>query len=353
MAQSSTAPPATNVSVAEAKPEKWNDRIKAIGSLVAYQGVDLTSEVSGIVNKINFKSGQQVKSGDVLLSLNGDIELSAVNAAKAQRLSAKSQYKRTKKLKGKKFVSEFELDDIRSKLDVAESSLQQAVVALDKKTIKAPFSGNLGITNVDVGDYVFPGNKIVTLQDVDKLYLDFNLPERFYKDIIKGQTVRFEVRSYPEQIFEGKVIAWDPMLHATTRNVKLRALVENQDKKLAPGMFAEINLVSNKQKSVLVIPETAVFYNIYGEAVYVLSKPKSKDDTANTPDNEKNKKQEYILESSKVEVLYRQDGVAGVIKGLMPQDLVVTSGQLKLYPGLKVHIGKEEEKEEEEEKDNK
>ncbi len=170
---------------------------------------------------------------------------------------------------------------------------------------------------------------MVTLQSVDRLLLDFTLPESNFRNLAVGQSVSFNVRSYPDRSFTGKIIAWDPILDENTRNVNIRAEVANEKRFLAPGMFAEI-LVSGTQKiPVLTIPETSIFYNIYGEAVYVLEQPEA---TESNPDPG------YILAARQVGVAYRAEGVAGVKAGIKAGDLVVTAGQLKLYPNLQVAI---------------
>ena len=333
--------PPSSVTVAIAEADQWQNRLKAIGTLVASQGIDITSEVTGIVKNLNFESGQAINKGDLLLSLNNEIEMAALTTAQAQYESANNQYQRSLKLKNKKFVTENELDQQRWATNSAKSQVESAQAALNKKNILVPFSGKLGIRNVDVGDYVSPGTKLVTLQAIDTLYLDFSLPERNFKQLASQQPVRFKVRSYPGQVFEGKIQAWDPNLDVNTRNVNVRAVVNNTDGGLAPGMFAEIQVVATDAIDVYQIPETSIFYNIYGEAVYVLEKPEvdvtaaAENDTAQT---ETNDPEVYILAARQVKVLYRENGVAGVVEGLKDGETVVTSGQLKLFPSLKVVI---------------
>ena len=340
IAMGSVPVPPSSVTVATATAGQWQNRLKAIGTLVASQGIDITSEVTGIVKNLNFESGQEINKGKLLLSLNNEIELAALTTAQAQYESANNQYQRSLKLKNKKFVTENELDQQRWAANSAKSQVQSAQAALDKKSILVPFSGKLGIRNVDVGDYVSPGTKLVTLQDVDTLYLDFTLPERNFTQLATQQPVKFKVRSYPEQEFEGRIQAWDPNLDVNTRNVNVRAVVDNSDGHLAPGMFAEIDVVGIDAVNVVQIPETAIFYNIYGEAVYVLEKPESGSagDDAETAEIESNNPEVFILAARQVKVLYRENAMAGVVEGLQEGDTVVTSGQLKLFPSLSVVI---------------
>ncbi len=328
-AMGSVAPPPISVTVAEAKPAQWSKRIKAIGTLIAYQGVNISSEVPGIVTSINFESGQEVKKGNLLIELDNQSEVASLQSAKAQFEVANNRYQRFVQLKDENFVTGNVLDEQISLVDISKSQISIAEAALAKKSIVAPFSGKLGIRQVDLGEYVAPGKNMVTLQSVDRLLLDFTLPERNFRNLAVGQSVSFNVRSYPDRSFTGNIIAWDPILDENTRNVNIRAEVDNEKRFLAPGMFAEI-LVSGTQKiPVLTIPETSIFYNIYGEAVYVLEQPEA---TESNPDPG------YILAARQVDVAYRVKGVVGVKAGIKAGDLVVTAGQLKLYPSLQVAI---------------
>ena len=329
MAQDSVLPPPISVTVAEAKPADWRKRIKAIGTLFANQGVDISSEVAGIVTSIKFVSGEEVKTGKLLIELDSRSELASLESAKAQYEADNSQYQRLIKLKDKEFVTKNALDEQVALVGIAKSQIGITEAALSKKSIGAPFSGKLGIRQVDLGEYIAPGTSIVTLQSIDQLLLDFTLPESNFRDLSVGQSVSFKVRSYPERTFSGRVTAWDPLLDENTRNVSIRAEVDNKDRHLAPGMFAEIEVESRQTIAVLTVPETAIFYNIYGEAVYVLEKPEVSDSDLDPG---------YILAARQVRVAYRVGGVAGVSEGLKAGDQVVTAGQLKLFPSLKVVI---------------
>ncbi len=329
MAAQNTPPPPISVTVAVAEAANWNKRIKAIGTLVAYQGVDISSEVAGIVTSINFESGEEVKTGKRLIELDSQSERASLASAKARYESDNSQYQRLIKLKDKKFVTRNDLDTQAGLVEIAKSLIGIAEAALAKKSISSPFSGKLGIRQIDLGEYIAPGTSIVTLQSIDRLLLDFTLPESNFKDLSVGQLVTFAVRSYPGRQFNGTVTAWNPLLDKNTRNVSIQAEVDNKDRQLTPGMFAEIEVESAQTLPVLTIPETAIFYNIYGEAVYVLEKPAT---TGTSPDAV------FILAARQIRVAYREDGFAGVIEGIKPGDQVVTAGQLKLFPSLKVAI---------------
>jgi membrane fusion protein (multidrug efflux system) len=328
-AQGSIAPPPISVTVAESKSAEWNKQLKAIGTLIAFQGVNISSEVSGIVKSINFESGQEVKTGKILIELDNQSEVASLQSAKAQYEVDHNRYRRFIQLKDENFVTGNVLDEQVSLVDISRSKISIARAALAKKSISAPFPGKLGIRQIDVGEYIAPGTSIVTLQSVDRLLLDFTLPESNFKDLAVGQSVNFEVRSYPGRNFAGKVIAWDPILDENTRNVSIRAEVGNKERYLAPGMFAEIRVEGTQKISVQTVPETSIFYNIYGEAVYVLEIPEA---------TETNPSPGYILAARQVDVAYRVDGVAGIRSGIKTGDLVVTAGQIKLYPSLRVTI---------------
>jgi membrane fusion protein (multidrug efflux system) len=335
-AQGSIAPPPISVTVASAQSAEWNRRIKAVGTLVASQGVDLSIEVAGIVKSIHFDSGQEVKKGTLLLELNNQSELATLGQAQAKFDSDNSQYQRLLKLKDQSFVTRNDIDTQTALVDISKAQISVAQVALSKKNINAPFSGKLGIRLIDIGEYITPGTALVTLQSVDKLLLDFTLPESNFNDLAVGQNISFKVRSFADKSFTAVVKAWSPVLDEKTRNITIQAEVNNKNRKLAPGMFTEMELNSAQKIAVITLPETAIFYNIYGEAVYVLEEQPQNIDkstgesTDDSPD--------YRLAARQVRVAYRSNGQVGIISGIEAGDLAVTSGQLKLYPSLRVAI---------------
>jgi membrane fusion protein (multidrug efflux system) len=329
IAQGSQVRPPISVTVATAEAAMWESRIAAIGSLVAFQGVNVTTEVSGVITSINFDSGNTIAKNKLLVELDNRTEMANLEAARARLASDNSQNQRILKLKDQSFVAKNAIDTQAALVDISTAEVSIAQVALDKKRIYSPFSGKLGIRQVDLGQYVAPGDNIVTLLSMDKLYLDFTLPEANFHDLVDSQSLAFKVRSYPEQLFSARVEAWNPQLDVNTRNVAIRAIVDNRKGLLAPGMFADISLNSQRQSPVMMVPETSIFYNIYGEAVYVLELQPAREDN---PDLD------YRLAARQVDVLYRREGIAGVRSGLEADDIVVTSGQLKLYPSLRVSI---------------
>lgn len=327
--QGSQLPPPISVTVAEAVSNRWNRQIRAVGTLVAFQGVDITTEESGIVTSIDFESGEEVGTGSLLVELDNRTEMANLESARAQFEADNSQYQRLLKLKDQSFVTKNDIDTQASLVDIAEARINVAKTALSKKRIYAPFSGKLGIRQVDLGEYVAPGGIIVTLLSLDKLYLDFTLPESNFKDLVGDQLIEFKVRSYPDQTFSARVETWNPQLDANTRNISIRALVDNRKRLLAPGMFADMQVRSRRQLQVVTVPETSIFYNIYGEAVYILERPEA---------SEKDPQPDFRLAARQVDVAYRSQGIAGIASGIETGDMVVTSGQLKLYPNLRVAV---------------
>ena len=329
IAAGSLPQPPISVNASAAKPAEWSRKVRAIGTLVASQGVDITTEVSGIVKSINFKSGEEVELDQLLVELDNSTETANLESAQAQYDSDNSQYQRLLKLKDQSFVTSNDIDTQASLVNVSRARVTVAKTALSKKRIYAPFTGKLGISQVDIGEYIAPGQNIVTLLSLDRLYLDFTLPEDNYHDLAVGQEIDFRVRAYPERKFRARVETWSPELDADTRNIRVRAVYDNRERLLAPGMFADMDLRSKQKIQVLTIPETSIFYNIYGEAVYVLETEES-DQAVAEPD--------YRLAARQVRVAYRNDGLAGVIEGIEAGDLVVSAGQLKLFPGLRVAV---------------
>lgn len=336
IAQGSVQPPPISVTVASAESSQWHRRIKAVGTLVASQGVDLSTEVAGIVKSIHFDSGQEIKKGALLLELNNQSELATLGQAQAKFDSDNSQYQRLLKLKDQSFVTRNDIDTQTALVDISAAQISVAKVALAKKNINAPFSGKLGIRLIDIGEYITPGTPLVTLQSVDKLLLDFTLPESNFNDLAVGQKISFKVRSFADKFFTAEVKAWSPVLDENTRNITIQAEVDNKNRQLAPGMFTEMEVNSAQKMDVVTLPETAIFYNIYGEAVYVLEKqPPSVTENA---DEITDDAPDYRLAARQVRVAYRDNGQVGITSGIDAGDLAVTSGQLKLYPSLRVAI---------------
>ncbi|XQE67984.1 efflux RND transporter periplasmic adaptor subunit [Pseudomonas sp. P3C3] len=327
--------PAISVSAAVAREQPWQSRLPAIGTLKAYQGVDLTAEVLGTVKEVLFQSGEKVSLGQPLLQLDSEVERAILATAEAVRALARVEYQRGQDLIKRQAISKSEFDRLNAELLKAEASVTQLKAELDKKRILAPFAGTIGIRQVDTGDYLSPGTSFATLQDLSRLYVDFFLPEQDYPKLAIGQRVRLSVAAYPGEVFSGEISALNPKVEETTRNVQVRAMLPNPDNKLLPGMFANLEVLLPGEQPQVLVPETAITYTLYGNSVYVIGE--QKDDKGAVVKDDKGQVR-LVVERRFVETGERRDGQVLVLKGLKAGEQVVTAGQLKLDNGAHVAI---------------
>lgn len=320
--------PVVTVSTVKAELKTWQPKLKAAGSLRAVQGVDVTTEITGMVRTIEFSPGSTVKAGDVLVKLSKDVEVAQLLSLEAAAELSKINYQRDKEQYAIKAVSKAVLDadaaDLKSKN--AQVDQQNAVIA--KKFIKAPFAGRLGISNVNLGQYLNPGDKIVTLQSLDPIYVDFYLPQQNLNQITINQTVTIISDAYPNLTFKGKITTINPIVDLDTRNVQVEATVENPEQKLLPGMYGQTAIFIGETKEYLTLPQSAISYNPYGDLVYIVK------------ETGKNKQGEPILTvtQSFVKVGDTRGDQVAVLSGLEVNDIVVSSGQNKLKNGSVVKI---------------
>jgi len=320
-------PPAV-VTALKVAYQTWQPELKAVGSLRAFRGVDVTSEVAGLVRSVEFSSGQQVKEDQVLVKLNADADIAQLNALQAAAELARTTLERDRKQYAVQAVSQATLDseeaDLRSR--TAQVAQQQALV--DKKTISAPFSGRLGISTVSRGQYMNPGERIVTLQQLDPLYVDFYLPQQELSRAAIGQTVLLTTDSFPGRMFKGKITTINPKVDQETRNVQVEALIANPGHMLLPGMYATVAVRAGNAQRYLTVPQTAVTYNPYGNTVFIV-----KDQGAGQEGKPQLSAQQVFVTVGPT----RGDQVA-IMSGVQDGDTVVTSGQLKLKNGSAVAI---------------
>ena len=327
--------PAISVSAAHAEEQPWQGRLPAIGTLKAFQGVDLAAEVDGIVREVMFESGQKVAQGQPLIQLDSEVERASLATAEAERSLAQVEFERGRSLVSRQNISKSEFDRLSSTLQKASASVAQFKAQLDKKRISAPFAGTIGIRQVDTGDYLSPGATIATLQDLSRLHVDFFLPEQRAPQLQVGQPVRLSVAAYPDEQFEGRIAAINPKVENETRNLQMRATLSNPDEKLLPGMFANLEVLLADDQPRIVVPETAVTYTLYGNSVYVV-KEKQDDDGKAVKDADG--ATALVVERRFVETGERRAGRVVISKGLTAGEQVVTSGQLKLDNGAHVVI---------------
>ncbi|WP_085675105.1 MULTISPECIES: efflux RND transporter periplasmic adaptor subunit [unclassified Pseudomonas] len=334
---SAPRPPIT-VAAAPAEQRQWQERLPAVGSLKALQGVELSLEVEGIVKALYFDSGQKVKAGQPLLQLNDDQETALLGTAQADLGLAKVDFGRGSQLVGDAAISRGEFDRLSSQYRRNQAVVEQLKAQKIKKSINAPFSGTIGIRQVDIGQYLAAGTVIATLQDLSSLYVDFNVPEQALPHLSLGQQVLVQVAAYPGQTFPASLSAINPKVDENTRNLLVRATLANPDDKLLPGMFANLLILLPDPQPQVVVPESAITYTLYGNSVYVATPKKDKD---GNPENDEKGQPQLSAEQRTVQTGERRDGVVVVSKGLQAGEQVVTAGQLKLTPGAAIRIGQD------------
>ena len=334
-----TAPkPPVTVAAALAEERQWQQRLPAVGSLKALQGVELSLEVEGTVKSLHFDSGQKVKAGQLLLQLNDDQETALLGTAQADLGLAKVDFGRGSQLVGDSAISRGEYDRLTAQYRRNQAVVDQLKASKTKKSISAPFSGTIGIRQVDVGGYLAPGTVIATLQDLSSLYVDFNVPEQALPQLSLGQQVLVHVAAYPGQSFPARLSAINPKVDESTRNLLVRATLGNPDGKLLPGMFANLLVLLPNPQPQVVVPESAITYTLYGNSVYVATPRKDKD---GNPEQDDKGQPQLSAEQRSVQTGERRDGVVVVSKGLKAGEQVVTAGQLKLTPGAAIRIGQD------------
>ena len=321
-AMMSRPPPPAVIATAEVQLESWQPYLEAVGSVTATQGIFVTTEVAGQVREILAESGQQVSAGDVLLRLDDSVDEADLKGLIAQRTLTKLQFERANKLLKDKSVSRSDYDASRANLDSAEAAVAAKRALIEKKTIRAPFSGQLGIADLNLGQYLSPGAAIVPLQALDPVYVDYTLPERHLSDVRVGQLVEVAVHAWPGHRFKGVISAINPGVDTGTRTLRLRATLDNPDQLLRPGMFAEVSTVLPLRDNILTLPRTAVTYNPYGESVFVVQQQDASLVVQNRP-----------VKTGKVRA-----GRVEILEGLKAGDQVVTAGQNKLRNGQPVSV---------------
>lgn len=318
-------PPST-VEIMTVQHEQWQARVAAVGTLTARDGIDVKNEVEGVVETIHVNSGQQVGAGDLLVSLNDDVEQADMVSLQAQEELARSSFDRIESMWKKKTISETEFDNARSNLQVAQANLVQIRARLAKKTIRAPFAGVLGIRNISKGQYVAPGTKLFSLQDHAVLYADFSVPENHYREITTGLEVQFKVSANAGMVFNGSVQAVDAKVDEATRNINVRAILQNDQGLLLPGMYADIHLVLDQPLNRLVVPSTAIVFSSFGDAVFVVAQ----DDQGNP-----------VAQRVQVVTGEQRGDQVEILEGLSGDEEVVQAGTGKLRNNTPVVVNEE------------
>lgn len=321
------APPPPAVTTIVAKAQKWQPVLRAVGSLKAVNGVDVSTDLAGIVSEIAFESGAPVKKGDLLLKLDTKQEQAQLRSAEAKRELSALNLARQQDLLTKKATAQSEFDAAAAQARQDEAAVEEAKALIARKTIVAPFDGTLGIRQVNVGQYLNGGNPIVTLQSRDPIYADFSLPQQELDQVAIGKKVRLKAAGVDSREFEGEITAINSKVDEATRNILVEATVANKDNALRGGMFVDVQLLQPEQSGVIVIPSSSINYAPYGDSVFIVTDGKS-------PDGQPVK--QVIQKFVKLGPA-RGDQVS-VVTGVKEGDEVVSSGVFKLRSNSPVII---------------
>ncbi|HEX4301050.1 MAG TPA: efflux RND transporter periplasmic adaptor subunit [Gammaproteobacteria bacterium] len=316
--------PVTTVSTVQAATEHWTPDVHVVGSLQAEEGVQLTAQIAGNVTAINFKSGDKVEKGRLLVQLDDGTELAQLHADQAKEKQAQAEAARTQDLIGVKAASQSDLDTAEANYGSAQSAVESDQATLRKLDIAAPFSGMTGIRQVSLGQYVAPGTVIVSLQSWDPMHLEFTIPQAEAMDLHTGQKAEFSVDALPNRKFTGDITAVDSRIDPATRNVGVEATLANRESLLRPGMYGDVHLSLGKDRDVVIIPSVAVTYNTFGNFVYVVS--------ADPQSGVQVVHQRMIVTGDE------RQGKVVVESGLKAGETVVTAGQTKLHEGSHIAV---------------
>jgi membrane fusion protein (multidrug efflux system) len=337
-------PPPEMVGTDLATTQNWEGTVTAVGSVASVKGVSVSNDAPGVVTRIGFESGQMVKEGQTLVELDTSVERTQLASAKARLELAQINVGRSRNLVASHAIAQSVLDNDEASLKAATTDIDQINAQIARKSIRAPFSGRLGIRNVNLGQYLNPGTPITVLEGVDAVYVDFSLPQQRLANIHVGMPVRISIETKDADDdagaaapppMDGTISAVDPTVDATTRQMKLRAQLPNGSDQLRPGMFVTVTVLLPVQGMETVVPQTAVVHASYGDSVFIVEDKKADDPTAKTTATGqpiKSARQQFVREGEQ-----RGDFVA-ILDGVQPGQEVITAGAFKLKNGSAVII---------------
>jgi membrane fusion protein (multidrug efflux system) len=317
-AKASSGPPPVVIEAMRVSVVNLPQAITAVGSLRSDETVIVRPEIAGRISQIQFREGERVTLGQVLVKLDESIQKADLDRARANLTLSKSKHERAQDLRNKGFISGQALDESENTFKVAQADAELMGARLSKTEIRAPFSGTLGLRQVSVGDYVKEGQDMVNLESLDPLKVDFRVPELALGQVKDGQTLQLTLDAIPDKVYDGKVYAINPLIDANGRSIVIRAQVPNKDGRLRPGMFTRVRLFTSAMKDTLVIPEEALFP--LGDEKYVYRVVQAK------------------ALRQKVEIGQRREGRVEIVNGLGADDVVVTAGVIKLREGVPVSV---------------
>lgn len=346
-------PPPAVVTTAKAAYQEWQPQLKAVGSLRAARGADLAFDLAGLVTKVNLKSGDEVKEGQVLVQLRDSEDVAELRQREAAAALAQVTFDRARQQLAVQAISKADYDQTAADLKAKQAAVAQQHVNVQRKQLRAPFSGRAGIITTTPGTYVNSGTALVTVQQTDSVFVDFHLPQKDLATVHVGQKVILNLDAYPDKNFEGELSAIDPKVDGATRNVQIEAKVDNPDQLLTPGMFANVTIDAGAKTKYLTLPQTAIVYNPYGATVYVVTKKADADKAAAEQVKRDGGKQPEATAPSGAppipgdalvvtQAFVTTDGVRGdqvaITKGLDEGAEIVSSGQIKLKNGVRVTV---------------
>lgn len=315
------------VATLTAETTPWQSSLNSVGSVVAVNGANLSAEIAGIVDKIYFESGTNVPAGALLLTLRPNNDPAVLAQLQAVAELDQVTYDRDLKQFEAKAISKAQVDTDRANLAAAQAQVQGQQALIAEKQIRAPFAGRLGIRNVNVGQYLPVGTQIVTLQQLNPLYVDFYLPQQALAQLNVGQKVDVSIDAFPGKKFSGTISAINAVADSATRNIQVRATLPNDNLALRPGMFVAVNVNVGTPRSLVTLPQTAISYNPYGDTVFVVS-----------PGKDATGKAELTVHQVFVTIGDTRGDQVAILTGVKPGDEVVTAGQLKLRNGALVTV---------------
>ncbi|MFD2653662.1 efflux RND transporter periplasmic adaptor subunit [Brucella rhizosphaerae] len=325
--------PAKTVSTVTLAPSVWTPGIEAIGSANAINGVDLTVQVNGIVEKINFTANKEVKKGDVLLELENSIERADLVAAQAEAVLADQNLKRAETLRTRGVGAVSDVDTTAAAASAKQAAVAKMQAVLDQKTVTAPFDGVIGISKIDLGQYLTPGTVIGTLQETDKMRIDFTVPEQSLTSLKLGQSVKVGP-STDKLNYNGTIVGIDPKIDPASRLVSVRAEVQNDEPRLTPGQFVQVRIELPQEDNVLALPQTAIVTSLYGDYAYAV-RPEQPKEGEKAPEGQAEK---LVAQQVFVKLGRRYGGVVEITDGLKAGDIVISAGQNRLAPGAAVTV---------------
>ena len=320
--------PPTTVSSATVKDEDWAPTLSAVGSLSAVQGAIIAAELGGVVSEIKFENGGVAKKGDVIMKLDASQEEALLRSSEAEAELARQDLERTRGLASQKVVSKSELDAAESKFNRLNAVVDQMRSSIRKKTLVAPFDGQLGIRQVNVGQMINAGQQVVPLTSLDVLFADFALPQQYLGQLKPGLEVHVTTDALPGRVFGGKLTAINSMVDSSTRNITLQATLESPDHALRPGMFAKAEVTLPEKHKTLVVPGSAISYAPFGDSVFVIDKQK----------DDKTGKESQVIRQQFVRVGEARGDFVAITQGLKAGEVVVGTGVFKLRNGMTVTI---------------